>query len=1184
MEGASRLCDADQRSLWIQGLQRFRHDHLQLSLDDLPSLTDLEIALRRVRKNKAIGLDMIPPELCHACPTILARQLYGALLKLVCHGQEALPHKGGLLTPAFKGKGSPCEASSYRSLLVSSHIGKALHRTVRQTQATLLEAFMVPQQLGGRRRVPVTLGLHEARAFLRSRQGQMQSVALLMVDLTEAFYRVLRPLAVGCEYTDFEIAQVANKLKLEPDVVYQLHQHLAEQSATAQAGMKPHYQSVLAALHTDTFFKLPGQRDQSRTTIGSRPGDSFADVVFTFLFSRVIQNFQIKLGACGLQTYVDQLDRFDPFVRPPPIASDAVPYNGPVWMDDLCLCFAAPSSEAVLQKATVATSLLLDTLEEHAMTPNLKPGKTELLVSLRGRGVRAVKARLFGPNSTRSLPILGEHRCHSLSVVGQYQHLGGLLHHGGDHRHEMRRRVAIAHQSFNRLRKSIFGNKAIALDRKAQLFDSLIMSKLLYGCESWVLRTWQHKQFLHSAIMRLYRRLLGVRHDAALCDDSICVALNVLTPTELLRRARLRYLGTLHRCFDAVTWDVLHSDLEWCALVRDDLCWMWNQISTSSSLSDPASSLASWRYLWCYHGGYWKGLIKRACLHACLQRSNDLQVRQGHHQILDLLSEQGSIVPGPLRDVAPVVVPPGKFGCLGCQRAFRSRAGEGAHMFRCHGIISSLRWLYDGTACPSCLREYHSVDRLQAHLRHHDQCRQVLQNLPPIDTPCAGIGSQTHREQGLAANGLVPPLPGEGPHRCPAPVRDILDFDTDLYADIAEVLMDDSTTSQRVAAIRAAGSNRCSSWTSFTQTLRQARCNISPDDLQQYGFDTMAQLDDFFEILLTADDWSFFAAAAVPPRRITPTKEDLFVAFSASCPVPCVVQPRSFGVHRMILHAFSGRRRHGDFQEFVEACVDQNPGIVLHVVSVDIVLSSLWGDVTRKETQQMWFHAIRQKYVVAYLAGPPCETWSKAREVAQETGRHGPRVVRTRTALWGLGTLSVKEIKQVYIGNALMMFSLLALVHLSGTGGCGALEHPAEPSTEHSASIWRTEIVALLLKIPGFERITFAQGLLGARSPKPTTLLLLNLPQMSQWIHRSRLCADLPKASSIGRSKEGHWNTMSLKEYPPALCKALAGCISAAVSELEVDTECVISPEFWSRCSTMVSDRFDDCIGPDFAG
>ena len=123
----------------------------------------------------------------------------------------------------------------------------------------------------------------------------------------------------------------------------------------------------------------------------------------------------------------------------------------------------------------------------------------------------------------------------------------------------------------------------------------------------------------------------------------------------------------------------------------------------------------------------------------------------------------------------------------------------------------------------------------------------------------------------------------------------------------------------------------------------------------------------------------------------------------------------------------------------------------------------------------MWFHAIRQKFVVAYLAGPPCETWSKAREVVQNTGlggNHGPRVVRTREELWGMDALSVREITQVIVGNELMLFSLFALTLLSGTGGCGALEHPAEPPGEKSASIWRTEIVGLLLQIPGFELIS----------------------------------------------------------------------------------------------------------------
>ena len=56
---------------------------------------------------------------------------------------------------------------------------------------------MTRSQLGGKRKVPVTLGLHEARAYLRAAALQHQSAALLMVDLVEAFYRVLRPLALG---------------------------------------------------------------------------------------------------------------------------------------------------------------------------------------------------------------------------------------------------------------------------------------------------------------------------------------------------------------------------------------------------------------------------------------------------------------------------------------------------------------------------------------------------------------------------------------------------------------------------------------------------------------------------------------------------------------------------------------------------------------------------------------------------------------------------------------------------------------------------------------------------------------------------------------------------------------------------------------------------------------------------
>lgn len=46
--------------------------------------------------------------------------------------------------------------------------------------------------------------------------------------------------------------------------------------------------------------------------------------------------------------------------------------------------------------------------------------------------------------------------------------------------------------------------------------------------------------------MRLFGRLLGAPHDAHSTDLEILVQTNMPEPTELLRRARLRYFGTLH--------------------------------------------------------------------------------------------------------------------------------------------------------------------------------------------------------------------------------------------------------------------------------------------------------------------------------------------------------------------------------------------------------------------------------------------------------------------------------------------------------------------------------------------------------------------------------------------------------------------------------------------------------------
>ena len=171
------------RECWRTNLTRFCQKDFQLRVQDLPSLVDLERSFARV----AIGLDRIPPELCKHNPAELARLSYAQLLKLAICGQEAVVHKGGQLAQAHKGKGPFDSCESYRSLLISSHQGKVLHRSLRQHQSDLYESYMQTQQIGGRRRVPVNLGLHHLRSFMRLQRRRGFSSGILLLDLKEAF-------------------------------------------------------------------------------------------------------------------------------------------------------------------------------------------------------------------------------------------------------------------------------------------------------------------------------------------------------------------------------------------------------------------------------------------------------------------------------------------------------------------------------------------------------------------------------------------------------------------------------------------------------------------------------------------------------------------------------------------------------------------------------------------------------------------------------------------------------------------------------------------------------------------------------------------------------------------------------------------------------------------------------------
>ena len=138
--------------------------------------------------------------------------------------------------------------------------------------------------------------------------------------------------------------------------------------------------------------------------------------------------------------------------------------------------------------------------------------------------------------------------------------------------------------------------------------------------------------------------------------------------------------------------------------------------------------------------------------------------------------------------------------------------------------------------------------------------------------------------------------------------------------------------------------------------------------------------------------------------------------------------------------------------------------------------------------------------------------------------------------------LGLKELRQIALGNDLLLFSLACIYRLALGGGFAVLEHPAEPEQADAASIWRLQITILLTHFPGVEVLRISQGHFGARTPKPTNLLSLNLPGLKEELNQHSVCDNLPKRAAIGRQQDGSWATSQLKEYPPALCFAFASC------------------------------------------
>ncbi|CAE7247029.1 unnamed protein product [Symbiodinium sp. CCMP2592] len=735
-----------------------------VSHGDAPTLGHLEWALRDTSTDRAYGLDGLPGELLHFCAPLLAKPIYQLQLKSLLTLAEPVQHKGGILHCVYKHKGSRQLCSSYRGILVSSVVSKSLHKLLRKKCVPALHNVASPLQVGGLPGYPVTVPAHVTRMYQSACLQKGSCHGVLFLDLQEAFYRIVRPLVTGGPLTEEAIAAACRAVHMPSGVYHDIQRRLQQLPLSSAAGASPWVTRALEETLQNTWFCFAGEDELVTTAIGSRPGDSLSDLVFSLLFARVLKQVRTALSEAGhvpsIPWHADMIGRLTPLDPPP---TQTISLLDATWMDDLSMLLQATNSSELVERLTAGASTLLDTCLEHALLPNLKRGKTEALVHLRARHARQMRQQLF-VEQEGTVPL----RCRlwtdaKLRLTATYKHLGGVLHHRGCLLREVKARAAQAWVAFNSRKQKIFSSPKVSSKDKALLFDSLVASTLFYGSGTWPDPSPECIRKLTGTLRGMASQMLRPAYDCAqawkLGTARTLALARIPTAVTYLHVHRLRYMLSCIVLSVPELWALAHWEQTWMRGAAESVRWLWERADPDRQYPDWTAAWAAWRDEAQQHPGRWKARIRKAQRCALAQEYWQAELQRHQGLLLRQLQQVGASV-----SAQSDYEEESKECCAVCRKRFRDYRAWSVHAFSTHARTDEMRRLAPGTQCPVCLKHFTSATKLSRHLGYSRLCRGRLLSTNDRHTPEPGVGSRKAPDDGVA---LMPVLQASGPHQEP---------------------------------------------------------------------------------------------------------------------------------------------------------------------------------------------------------------------------------------------------------------------------------------------------------------------------------------------------------------------------------------------------------------------------------
>ena len=478
-------------------------------LDAPPNAAETDAAIKQLQTGKAPGPDGIPAEVFKASGETLITHLNMARMFQVfwVNGQLPRDFRDANIIHLYKNKGDRSSCDNHRGISLLSIAGKIsacimLNRITKH----ILDDVVSESQCGFRKQRGTVDMVFAIRQLQEKCVEQHQDLHLLFIDLTKAFDTVNRA----------ALWAILSKL-----------------------GCPPRFIQIIRSFHDGMFCRVIENGDASDpfpVSNGVKQGCVLAPTLISLLFAQML-SAALSQTEAGVKIHYCTDGEFFNLCR-------LKSYTKVTWAivrdflfaDD---CALAAHSEVDLQELA---DCFATAAKMFRLTVSIK--KTEVLRQLTSNTARPP------PNITMD--------GNALKNVDTFKYLGSCINSAANLDDEVLCRISRASQAFGCLHTREWHERGISIKR---VYRAVVLSSLLYGCETWTCYRWHIKK-LDQFHLRCLRKVLRVSWKDHVPNQEILRRAELTGIEAMLNLAQLRWSGHVTRMDDSrLPKQLFHAEL-----------------------------------------------------------------------------------------------------------------------------------------------------------------------------------------------------------------------------------------------------------------------------------------------------------------------------------------------------------------------------------------------------------------------------------------------------------------------------------------------------------------------------------------------------------------------------------------------------------------------------------------------